>query len=202
MDKALWEQENDPANAQRDLAQPPIHPPGVFQMILRRERRRADRDGSTFALAVFVVSPTKLNGKTREIAGKIKEKTRSIDEIGWLDWEKLGVLLPATDLEGGRMFSRRVLEAIPEPASVRWEVFAYPSPSSRVAADERTGATEASVESKEGGPGTTTRAQRISWGKSFPGRSRRGNASWIFSARPCSSWSCRRSFSSSASISR
>ena len=51
------------------------------------------------------------------------------------------------------MFSRRVLEAIPEPASVRWEVFAYPSPSSRVAADERTGATEASVESKEGGPG-------------------------------------------------
>ena len=74
MDKALWEQENDPANAQRDLAQPPIHPPGVFQMILRRERRRADRDGSTFALAVFVVSPTKLNGKTREIAGKDQRK--------------------------------------------------------------------------------------------------------------------------------
>jgi lipopolysaccharide/colanic/teichoic acid biosynthesis glycosyltransferase len=150
MERELWELKTEGANPPRGAADPSIHPPGVFQMILRHERRRADRDGSTFALAVFAVSPVKLNGKVKGIAAKVKEKTRSIDVIGWLDWEKLGVLLPATDLEGGRIFSRRVMETIAESASVPWVVYVYPSfPPS----DERTGGAAPSREPKSEGSG-------------------------------------------------
>ena len=41
----------------------------------------------------------------------IRAKMRSIDEIGWLDEKKIGVLLPVTNFQGGRRFVTRVCES-------------------------------------------------------------------------------------------
>jgi lipopolysaccharide/colanic/teichoic acid biosynthesis glycosyltransferase len=128
MDKAIGDLTMNQTDLSVYHAQPQIHAPSIFQIIVRRERRRADRDGSTFALAVFAATPApNQNGGIQEIAGIIQEKMRAIDEIGWLAPEKLGVLLPATDREGGRMFSRRVLEAVSAASSVFCDVHVYPS---------------------------------------------------------------------------
>ena len=93
----------------------------VFQALLRHERCRSDRDGSQFSLAVFDIAGLNSNGRgVRRVANRIREKMRSIDEVGWIDTRRIGVLLPATGIEGGRKFAQRVCDSIP------WEVYVYP----------------------------------------------------------------------------
>jgi lipopolysaccharide/colanic/teichoic acid biosynthesis glycosyltransferase len=99
-----------------------IHSATVFQALLRHERSRSDRDGSKFSLAVFDISGMSSNGKGIRRAGRhIQEKMRSIDELGWLDEQRLGVLLPVTGVEGGKKFATRVGESMP------CTVFTYPT---------------------------------------------------------------------------
>jgi lipopolysaccharide/colanic/teichoic acid biosynthesis glycosyltransferase len=85
----------------------------VFQALLRHERCRSDRDGSEFTLAVFDVSSMNHNGRgVQQVTKQIREKMRSIDEIGWIDPKSIGVLLPVTNIEGGWKFAHRVGESI------------------------------------------------------------------------------------------
>ena len=80
-----------------------LHSQEVFYAMLRHERARANRDGSEFSLAVFNLSDTRAKSqKMKHIVGRIRHKMRSIDEIGLLDGQNIGVLLPATNLKGGR----------------------------------------------------------------------------------------------------
>jgi lipopolysaccharide/colanic/teichoic acid biosynthesis glycosyltransferase len=98
-----------------------LNPPVVFQAVLRRERARSERDGSQFALVVFDVSGMNGNGRgVREAASRLRETIRSIDEIGWIDPEHIGVLLPVTGIEGGRVFAQRVGGSMP------FSVYGYP----------------------------------------------------------------------------
>jgi lipopolysaccharide/colanic/teichoic acid biosynthesis glycosyltransferase len=91
-----------------------LYPPDVFQALLRHERCRSDREGSVFSLAVFDVSGMNSNGRDiKRVTGSIKEKMRTIDEVGWIDPKSIGVLLPVTSAEGGQQFAHRVGEPIP-----------------------------------------------------------------------------------------
>jgi lipopolysaccharide/colanic/teichoic acid biosynthesis glycosyltransferase len=96
--------------------------PATFRALLRHERNRADRDGSEFSLTVFDVS--RLNGDgpaVREAEDRIRVAVRSIDEIGWINPKRLGVLLPATNSEGGNKFGHRVASGVP------FTVYTYPA---------------------------------------------------------------------------
>jgi lipopolysaccharide/colanic/teichoic acid biosynthesis glycosyltransferase len=52
---------------------------------------------------------------------------RSIDEAGWFDGRNIGVLLPITNLSGGRRFATRISESIPTQFLMPWTVYTYPS---------------------------------------------------------------------------
>jgi lipopolysaccharide/colanic/teichoic acid biosynthesis glycosyltransferase len=94
----------------------------VFQALLRHERSRSERDGSEFSLAVFDVSGLNSHGRgIQRVADQIREGMRSIDEVGWIDSKNIGVLLPVTNIEGGRKFAKRVDESIP------CTVYTYPA---------------------------------------------------------------------------
>ncbi len=86
----------------------------VFQALLRHERNRSDRDGREFSLAVFDVSGLNSQGRgIKRVAAQIREEMRSIDEVGWIDSQCIGVLLPVTNIDGGRKFAHRVGAPIP-----------------------------------------------------------------------------------------
>lgn len=106
-----------------------LHAQPVFQTLLQHERSRSNRDGSEFSLAVFDVSLMISNNQgMKQMACRIREDIRSIDEVGWLDARNIGVLLPATKLPGGQKFATRVSESIPVcAATIPWTVYTYPS---------------------------------------------------------------------------
>jgi lipopolysaccharide/colanic/teichoic acid biosynthesis glycosyltransferase len=82
--------------------------PDVFLAVLKHERCRSDRDGSTFCLVVFGVSDLVSDRKgMRLFAEGIKRSMRSIDEMGWMDRQSIGVLLPVTGSDGGKQFVSR-----------------------------------------------------------------------------------------------
>ena len=77
-----------------------------FKAILKHERARVDRDGSEFSLVVLEVGGVDGNIiDTRGLVRALGERIRSIDEVGWVDEESIGVLLPSTNLEGGWIFA-------------------------------------------------------------------------------------------------
>ncbi len=105
-----------------------LHSPETFKALLRHERSRSSRDGSEFSLAVFDVSSAVAgrNGMKR-ITDVLREKMRSIDEMGWLDVRSIGVLLPVTNRQGGRRFAARVSESVSDGPSLSWSVYTYPA---------------------------------------------------------------------------
>jgi len=100
----------------------------AFHALLRRERSRSDRENNTFGLAVFDLSGPGVDAhRIQHFVRNVKEKMRCIDEIGWLDFGKVGMLLPITGLEGASMFRRRLLETSPESASlIPCTLYSYP----------------------------------------------------------------------------
>jgi lipopolysaccharide/colanic/teichoic acid biosynthesis glycosyltransferase len=106
-----------------------IHPLAVFHALLHHERSRSDREGSEFSLVVLDVTGLGSNGQgIKLVARTAQEQMRSIDEVGWIDSNSIGVLLPATKTEGGRGFARRLCESMPTPPSpIPWKVYTYPA---------------------------------------------------------------------------
>jgi lipopolysaccharide/colanic/teichoic acid biosynthesis glycosyltransferase len=105
-----------------------MHSPVVFRALLRHERSRADRDGSEFSLVVLDVARLGPGDRSIEtICRSIQDKIRSIDEAGWLDSSRIGILLPATTKHGGQTFAGRLCGSIPcVGSSIPWTVSTYP----------------------------------------------------------------------------
>jgi lipopolysaccharide/colanic/teichoic acid biosynthesis glycosyltransferase len=99
----------------------------VFIALIKHERHRADRDGNEFALTIFQTEGIG-TWKSVEVIKQIKKCIRTVDEIGWLDEKSLGVLLPATSMDGGHRFARRVVgDDIPASRkSLPFRVYSYP----------------------------------------------------------------------------
>jgi hypothetical protein len=80
-----------------------------FYKIIEHERERANRNNHQVSLVVFNLDSFPDNGKERKqlIKNIIKEK-RKIDELGWYQKHRVGVILPYTPSHGARKFSVRL----------------------------------------------------------------------------------------------
>ncbi len=96
----------------------------VFSALIRHERCRADRAGKAFALVSFtLVEKASSPSQVKALCDRLAEAMRSIDEIGWMEDGRIGVLLPATTLEGAHQYARRASAG--DKAS-SYQVFIYP----------------------------------------------------------------------------
>ena len=83
-----------------------IHSRERFRFLLRRERVLSDREGSELSLVLFHSSNGTLSrSKYEEIVHTISQRVRCADEVGWLDDERIGVLLPFTSRTGAERFA-------------------------------------------------------------------------------------------------
>jgi hypothetical protein len=62
-----------------------------------------------FSLIVFRMDPASSREEfCSRVALRAARMMREIDHVGWLDGRTIGVLLPATSIQGGRKFAGRV----------------------------------------------------------------------------------------------
>jgi len=105
-----------------------VHSTREFQLILERERARADRSGDQFSLVVFDFenrdNPSfPIEYLTRVLCSRI----RITDSIGWHDEKSIGVILPGTAGEGAWKFADDVCKIMKITASSdTCRVYTYP----------------------------------------------------------------------------
>ena len=70
----------------------------VFRRIINRERDRANRTGEIFSVVSFILPTNHARSNTiKGLATRLASGVRSIDAVGWLDSQHIGVLLPETN---------------------------------------------------------------------------------------------------------
>lgn len=99
-----------------------------FQRLLSRERARSDRSGDRFSLLVLVPSTSpKGTAFYSQLARSLHKRVRSTDESGWLDSERVAVVLPGTSPRGAWKLADDVCKnwsGNPRPIC---QVYCYPS---------------------------------------------------------------------------
>jgi hypothetical protein len=86
-----------------------IHSRKEFYRIIERERERAGRNNHQVSMIVFNLELFPDNSQeSRQLVKNIIKEKRSIDEIGWYDKTRVGVILPYTSSHGARNFSVRL----------------------------------------------------------------------------------------------
>ena len=109
-----------------------------FYKTIEREKERVNRNGHDVSMVLFDLTLFKGNSDERKnLIGKINHSIRSVDEIGWYDKHKVGVILPYTSSNGAREFSARICRSLNliMPDSF-CHVFTYPQESGFVEASD------------------------------------------------------------------
>ena len=106
-----------------------VHSAGEFSAILNRERDRSDRTGQEFSMVVFEVGAGGRKSEAARILVPIlAQRTRSTDDIGWLEDGRLAVALPHTPTDGAWKFVDHVRQAFDAPTPPPdCLVFSYPT---------------------------------------------------------------------------
>jgi lipopolysaccharide/colanic/teichoic acid biosynthesis glycosyltransferase len=101
-----------------------IYDVNVFSSLIRHERCRVDRSGKTFALVAYSIDGSSASSlRVKSVCARLAATIRSIDEIGWLEDGRIGVLLPSTTLEGVYQYARR---ASAGDHGLSYKVYVYP----------------------------------------------------------------------------
>jgi lipopolysaccharide/colanic/teichoic acid biosynthesis glycosyltransferase len=75
----------------------------AFLQEIRRERSRCDRSGKCFSLILFGKLSRAVHVE-EDLISLLRSRLRKSDTVGWYDSASVGVLLPATTLEGARRY--------------------------------------------------------------------------------------------------
>jgi len=83
-------------------ALPGIYPPNQFRAAIEREQARAERNGHQVTLAVIPVNghPDSRMSLPPRVMEAFAGRIRLMDEAGWLDDARIGVLMPCTSCRG------------------------------------------------------------------------------------------------------
>jgi hypothetical protein len=98
-----------------------------FRHIIDRERARADRTDHQFSLLVLDLDFTNNNqNKNGFLLQKIISRMRRIDEIGWYDSQRIGIILPYTSERGAQRFAESLCQLF-DPSMVHciFNVYTY-----------------------------------------------------------------------------
>jgi len=99
-----------------------------FSSIINRERDRSDRTGQGFSLVIFEVGDGKRRSDSvRKLVPILTHRLRSTDAIGWLEDDRIGVILPHTATDSAWKFIANVRNAANGSGPTECEVYAYPS---------------------------------------------------------------------------
>jgi GGDEF domain-containing protein len=93
-----------------------IHSEEEFRSIIERERARADRTDHQFSLIVLDLGFHEGNHNTnRRLLQKVISRMRRIDEIGWYDQNRIGIILPYTSAQGAQKFAESLCNSFGPP---------------------------------------------------------------------------------------
>lgn len=99
-----------------------------FKSIIEKERARADRNNHELSIVIFDLGASDLK-KTNIIPliGEIRGRIRFVDETGWYDDQRIGLILPYTSNKGATELAENICESldesIPKPVCT---VYTYP----------------------------------------------------------------------------
>jgi PleD family two-component response regulator len=89
-----------------------------FRRIIGSERARADRANYHFSLILLDLKFSNDNHKTNKILlQKIISRARKIDQLGWYDKQRIGILLPYTSEQGAQKFAENLCELFEPPTA-------------------------------------------------------------------------------------
>jgi len=94
-----------------------------MRQILLRERARADRNNHLFSVLVFDFVDHKGDTDSDTLIRRLGERVRLSDEIGWLEDERLAVLLPETTRTGACVVAEdisQVADGAPSPDIIQY----------------------------------------------------------------------------------
>ena len=98
-----------------------------FRHIIDRERARADRTDHRFSLIVIDLGFNNGNHHSNGLQlKKIISRMRRIDEIGWYDPRRIGIILPYTSEQGAYKFAESLCEFMdPSMTECIFNVYTY-----------------------------------------------------------------------------
>lgn len=100
----------------------------TFLNAIYKERARTDRTGESFSLVLFETARGWGDRSAYRVRSAVERRRRASDLVGWFDSRHLGVLLPATPLEGAREFAVDIVETLQASGKhARHSVFSYPA---------------------------------------------------------------------------
>jgi hypothetical protein len=112
-----------------------------FLRLIDRERERANRN--QHCVSLVLISLAELRGASQpveRIIRSIQTRIRRVDEVGWYDAGRLGILLPYTNRTGACRLTADIVERLgPTPSQFTTEVFTFPADTPGEAANEGTG---------------------------------------------------------------
>lgn len=110
-----------------------VHSPTQMNVVLQRERARADRTYSGFSLIVVTTTTqSKTDIKLRRLARIARQRLRCTDEVGWIDRDALGLLLLDCTSKQSHQIARELFEQLPgESDDLLWRIENYPSGESK-----------------------------------------------------------------------
>lgn len=106
-----------------------LHSIAELRTILDRERARADRSGSPFSLVTFTPRDEETRRDTQvHLARYLPRRLRCTDDVGWIDEERIGAVLPDTPASGAWKVADDACQSFPEDhAPPVCEVYTYPT---------------------------------------------------------------------------
>jgi len=104
---------NNFVNALTKRGSEEIYSKEEFKRIIEKERARADRNNHIFSLVIFDLGASDLK-KTNIIPliGKIRGRIRFVDETGWYDDQRIGMILPYTSNKGATKLAENICESL------------------------------------------------------------------------------------------
>jgi lipopolysaccharide/colanic/teichoic acid biosynthesis glycosyltransferase len=127
-------------SALRRLAPRANHPPQCdllslreFRQSVARERARSDRTGDRFCLLSVAPAPTSpIPDFYLELSKVLRQRLRLTDEAGWLDQQRVGIVLPATSPRGAWKLAADVCQKLNADHEPTCRVYCYPSDASQL----------------------------------------------------------------------
>jgi lipopolysaccharide/colanic/teichoic acid biosynthesis glycosyltransferase len=105
-----------------------IYSESEFRELMTRERARCDRNGSHFALLALTLGKNWNEKNLHQLITMLKNRIRSIDDIGWFGKNTVGVILPGTTHQGAVELAGYIHKVLnPVNGFYETDIYEYPN---------------------------------------------------------------------------